>query len=90
MKQDGPKPILMVHKNKGKGKPKAKAKPKDNGNAKPNKGKSALKPKEGVAKEGKYFNCGETGHWKSNYPIYLEKVKKAKGSGASTLGIAKE
>ncbi|XP_012448701.1 uncharacterized protein LOC105771862 [Gossypium raimondii] len=47
----GPKPILIVHKNKGKGNGKAKAKPKDNGKAKPNKGKFALKPKGGIAKE---------------------------------------
>ncbi|KAK5836333.1 hypothetical protein PVK06_012117 [Gossypium arboreum] len=47
----------MVRKDKGKGKAKAKAKPKDNGKAKPNKGKVALKPKGGIAKEEKCFHC---------------------------------
>ncbi|XP_016737881.1 uncharacterized protein [Gossypium hirsutum] len=62
MKKARPKPILMVRKDKGKGKAKAKAKPKDNGKAKPNKGKVALKPKGGIAKEEKCFHCGKTGH----------------------------
>ncbi|XP_016690754.1 uncharacterized protein [Gossypium hirsutum] len=54
MKKIGPKPILIVRKDKGKGKAKAKVKP--------NKGKVALKPKAGIAKEEKCFHCGKTGH----------------------------
>ncbi|KAK5836074.1 hypothetical protein PVK06_011821 [Gossypium arboreum] len=45
MKRTGPKLILMVRRDKGKRKSKAKSKPKDNGKAKPNKGKTELKPK---------------------------------------------
>ena len=62
MKKAGPKPILMVRKDNSKGKVKATTKPKDNDKAKPNKGKDALKPIGGIAKEGKCFHCGKTGH----------------------------
>ncbi|KAL1104993.1 hypothetical protein V6Z11_D04G103700 [Gossypium hirsutum] len=90
MKKVGPKPILMVYNNKGKGKAKVQTKPKGKGRSKPGKVKAALKPKGGVAKEGNCFHCGVTGHWKWNCPIYLEEVKKAKISGTSTSGTAKE
>ncbi|KAK9034939.1 hypothetical protein V6N11_076991 [Hibiscus sabdariffa] len=53
-------------------------------------GKEALKPKGGVSKDGKFFHCGKTGHWKRNCPIYLEEVKKAKAVGASVSGTAHE
>ncbi|KAK8516079.1 hypothetical protein V6N12_013488 [Hibiscus sabdariffa] len=88
MKKGGSKSVLMVHEAKGKGKGKGKkvAKSKGLGKTKP-KGKEALKPKGGVSNDGKCFHCGKTGHWKRNYPIYLEEVKKAKAVGASVSGI---
>ncbi|XP_052885251.1 uncharacterized protein LOC128293778 [Gossypium arboreum] len=87
MKKVGPKPILMVRNNKGKGKAKVPTKPKGKGKPNLGKGKATLKPKGGVSKEGNYFHCGVTGHWKWNCPIYLEEIKKAKASGTSALGI---
>ncbi|KAL4318741.1 hypothetical protein GQ457_18G009140 [Hibiscus cannabinus] len=77
---------LMVREAKGKGKGKKEAKSKGNGKTEP-KGKEALKPKEGVSKDGKCFHCDKTGHWKEKCPIYLEDVKKAKAVGASVSGI---
>jgi len=50
---------------KGNGKGKAVAKPST----------KALKPTGGVAKEGKCFYCGKTGHWKRSCPKYLEDKK---------------
>ena len=48
-----------------------------------------MKPKSGVAKEGKCFHYGETRQWKRNYKVYLENLKKKKRSETSiTLGIA--
>ncbi|KAK8613675.1 hypothetical protein V6N13_101432 [Hibiscus sabdariffa] len=84
MKKGGSKSVLMVRVAKEKGKKVAKSK--GSGKTKP-KGKEALKPKGGVSKDGKCFHCGKTGHWKRNYPIYLEDVKKAKVVGASVSGI---
>ncbi|KAK9009135.1 hypothetical protein V6N11_080604 [Hibiscus sabdariffa] len=79
--------VLMVREAKGKGKKVAKSK--GNGKTKP-KGKEALKPKGAVSKDGKCFHCGKSGHWKRNFPIYLEDVKKAKAVGASVSGTAHE
>ncbi|KAK8680097.1 hypothetical protein V6N13_109051 [Hibiscus sabdariffa] len=87
MKKIGSKSILMVRKEKGKGKKKAKSK--GNGESKP-KGKNALKPEGRISKEGKCFYCENTRHWKRNCPLYLEEVKKAKASGASSSGAKKE
>ncbi|KAG8489272.1 hypothetical protein CXB51_017288 [Gossypium anomalum] len=87
MKKVGPKPILMVRNNKGKGKAKVPTKPKGKGKPNLGKGKATLKPKGGVSKEGNCFHCGVTGHWKRNFPVYLEEIKKAKASGTSALGI---
>ncbi|KAK8661417.1 hypothetical protein V6N13_091022 [Hibiscus sabdariffa] len=84
MKKGGSKSVLMVREAKGKGKKVAESK--GIGKTKP-KGKAALKPKGGVSKDGKCFHCGKTGHWKRNWPIYLEEVKKAKAVGASVSGI---
>ncbi|KAK8583636.1 hypothetical protein V6N12_067899 [Hibiscus sabdariffa] len=58
------------------------AKSKGNGKTKA-KGKNALKPKDGISKDGKCFHCEKSGHWKRNCHVYLEEVKKAKAVGAS-------
>ncbi|KAG8478887.1 hypothetical protein CXB51_028741 [Gossypium anomalum] len=87
MKKVRPKPILMVRNNKGKGKAKIPTKPKGKGRPNLGKGKAALKPKGGVSKEGNYFHCGVTGHWKQNCPVYLEEIKKAKASGTDYKGV---
>ncbi|KAL4384608.1 hypothetical protein GQ457_15G016610 [Hibiscus cannabinus] len=79
----GSKSVLMLREGKGKGKKVAKSK--GIGKTKP-KGKEALKPKGGVSKDGKCFHYGKPGHWKRNFPIYLEDVKKAKAVGASVSG----
>src|SRR4030042_1787990 len=61
--------------NKGKAKEVAKPKP----------APQALKPTGGIAKEGKCFQCGKTGHWKRNCPQYLKDKKN--GVGTSKSGI---
>ena len=84
------KDVLMVNKGKGmkkvgkgKGKnykgfqkPKAKLKPKS-------KDKSQAKP----PKEGICFFCNEPGHWKRNCKLYLDDLKKNKGSVTTSSGI---
>ena len=41
-----------------------------------------------MAKEEKCFDYGKTRHWKRNYKVYLEDLKKKKESVISTtLGI---
>ncbi|KAK8597286.1 hypothetical protein V6N12_065757 [Hibiscus sabdariffa] len=84
MKKGGSKSILVVH--KAKRKEKKVAKSKGNGKTKA-KGKNALKPKDGISKDGKCFHCEKSGHWKRNCHVYLEEVKKAKAVGASVSGI---
>ena len=68
------KDVLMVNKGKGmnykgfqKPKPKLKPKYKVESQAKP--------PKEGIC-----FFCNEPGHWKRNCKLYLDDLKKNKGS----------
>ncbi|KAK9019275.1 hypothetical protein V6N11_053801 [Hibiscus sabdariffa] len=84
MKKDGSKSILLVREAKGKGKKVAKSKGSGKTKAK---GKNVLKPKGAISKDGKCFHCNKSGHWKRNYPVYLEEVKKAKAVGASVSGI---
>ncbi|KAK8590170.1 hypothetical protein V6N12_024552 [Hibiscus sabdariffa] len=84
MKKGGSKSILVVR--EAKRKEKKVAKSKGNGKTKA-KGKNALKPKDGISKDGKCFHCEKSGHWKGNCPAYLEEVKKAKADGASVSGI---
>ncbi|KAK8572904.1 hypothetical protein V6N12_028944 [Hibiscus sabdariffa] len=73
----------MARKDEKKGKKVAKS----NGNGKTkSKGKNALKLKVGISKEGKCFHCDKLGHWKRNYLVYLEEVKKAKAVEISTFG----
>ncbi|KAK8555327.1 hypothetical protein V6N12_009475 [Hibiscus sabdariffa] len=84
MKKGGSKPILVVR--EAKRKEKKVAKSKGNGKTKA-KGKNALKPKDGISKDGKCFHCEKSGHWMRNCPVYLEEVKKAKAVGASVSGI---
>ncbi|KAK8593591.1 hypothetical protein V6N12_045668 [Hibiscus sabdariffa] len=80
MNKGGSKSILVVR--EAKRKEKKVAKSKGNGKTKA-KGKNALKPKDGISKDGKCFHCEKSGHWKRNCPVYLEEVKKAKAVGAS-------
>ncbi|KAK8680523.1 hypothetical protein V6N13_109466 [Hibiscus sabdariffa] len=82
LKKNGSKSILMVRE----AKIKKKAKSKGNGKSKP-KGKDALKPEKGINKEAKCFYYEKSGHWKRNYPLYLEEVKKSKTNGASSSGM---
>ena len=67
----------MVQKGKGKHKGKKKKGSKSKGKPKPK--NATLKPKSEVAKEGKCFHCGEIKHWKRNYKVYLEDLKKEEG-----------
>ncbi|KAK8584245.1 hypothetical protein V6N12_068491 [Hibiscus sabdariffa] len=84
MKKGGSKSILVVREPQRKEKKVAKSKV--NGKTKA-KGKNALKPKEGISKDGKCFHCEKSSHSKRNCPVYLEEVKKAKVVGASVSGI---
>ena len=86
------KDFLMVNKGKGikkvgkgKGKtqkgfqkPKAKPKPKPKSKAEP----QAKPPKEGIC-----FFCNEPGHWKRNCKLYMDDLKKNKGSATTSSGI---
>ena len=78
-------PVLMVQKGegmkrKGKGKGKGNKAKKFKRQSKP----KAKKPK--LPKEGVYFFCNEQGHWKRNFKLYLEDLKKKKSSEATTSG----
>ncbi|GJU96659.1 hypothetical protein Tco_1321415 [Tanacetum coccineum] len=42
--------------------------------------------REDPAKDSIYHECGETGHWKRNYPQYLAKLLKKKKNAASGAG----
>ena len=76
--------VLMVQKRKGfKNKGKGKGKGKSNAQPKPKPEPKAKAPKEGVC-----FFCNEPGHWKRNYKLYLEDLKKKKKTGeTSSSGI---
>ncbi|PKI53380.1 hypothetical protein CRG98_026220 [Punica granatum] len=71
--------MVQGPKKKGKGKKKGK---KAKGASKYD--SSALKPKAKVAKDDCCFHCGNSGHWKRNCKVYLEELKKKKGSETST------
>nr|GEW84803.1 zinc finger, CCHC-type [Tanacetum cinerariifolium] len=45
--------------------------------------------KENHAKDAIYHQCGEVGHWRRNYPVFLTELLKKKklSQGASNLGI---
>ena len=81
--------VLMVQnkkgfKNKGKGKGNGKGKGKGKSNAQP---KPKPEPKAKAPKEGVCFFCNEPGHWKRNYKLYLEDLKKKKTGETSSSGI---
>ena len=87
--------VLMVQKGKGKDTKRkwvTKGKDKDNKKPKPNldtKGKKpkTKQPKAKEPKEGQCFLCNELGHWKRNCKLYLEYLKKKKGSETTSSGI---
>ncbi|GJU08558.1 retrotransposon protein, putative, ty1-copia subclass [Tanacetum coccineum] len=47
--------------------------------------------KDNPAKDAIFHHCGEIGHWRRNYPMYLTELMKKKklSQGASTLGSQK-
>ena len=54
----------------------------------PVKPRSKPNPKEPKPpKEGECYHCKKIGHWKRNCPLYVEELKKNKGSVPSTSGI---
>ncbi|PKI72506.1 hypothetical protein CRG98_007109 [Punica granatum] len=75
------KSILMVQQTKRKGKGKSKGK-RAKGASKYDLG--VLKPKAKVVKDDYCFHYGNTRHWKRNCKLYLEELKKKKGSETST------
>ena len=87
--------FLMVQKSKGKdtkrkwvtkGKAKDYRKPKPNLDTKGKKPKTK-QPKAKEPKEGQCFFYNEPGHWKRNCKLYLDDLKKKKGSETTSLGI---
>ena len=87
--------VLMVQKSKGKdtkrkwvikGKANGNKKPKPNPDTKGEKPKTK-QPKAKEPKEGQCFLCNEPGHWKRNCKLYLEDLKKKKGSETTSSCI---
>ena len=87
--------VLMVQKGKGKDTKRkwiTKTKAKDNKKPKPNPDTKGKKPKtkQPKAKEPKERQCffyNEPGHWKRNCKLYLEDLKKKKGSETTSSCI---
>ncbi|KAI5430550.1 hypothetical protein KIW84_034942 [Lathyrus oleraceus] len=81
------KSILMIRNGKRQNKRPTKQGDKGKGKevSKPKLIIAALKPSEGIKKEGTCFHCGKTGHLKRNCPKYLEDKKN--GVETSTSGI---
>ena len=71
------KSILMIRNGKRQNKRPTKQgdKGKDKEVAKPKPTVASLKPSGGIEKVGTCFHCGKTGHWKRNFPKYLEDKK---------------
>ncbi|KAF7826958.1 retrotransposon protein, putative, Ty1-copia subclass [Senna tora] len=80
LQKSKPNVILMVQKGKGEKKGNGKT-------TRPEPTLSALRPKGGVDKEGECFHCHNPGHWSRNCSIYLEDLKKKRGSETSISGI---
>ena len=89
--------VLMVQKGKGKGKDMkrkwvTKGEAKDNKKPKPNPDIKGKKPttkqrKAKEPKEGQCFFCNEPSHWKRNFKLYLEDLKKNKGIETTSSSI---
>ena len=87
---DKGKTIMMVNSSKSAGKSNGTKKNKKLAvNKKNMKAKrKAKKSSKAVSKTGdKCYECGNTGHWKRNCKIYLEKIKKAGPSGVYIVEI---
>jgi hypothetical protein len=77
--------VMMVQKDSKKRKRKGKAKTSDEiSSSKP---KPVGKPKASPAASDTCHHCHKTGHWRRNCKLYLEELKRKKGSKTSSSGI---
>ncbi|XP_062184544.1 uncharacterized protein LOC133888350 [Phragmites australis] len=80
--------VMMVQKDSKKRKRKGKAKTSDEiSSSKP---KPVGKPKASPAASDTCHHCHKTGHWRRNCKLYLEELKKKKGSKTSSSGTEKD